>query len=607
MIEVFSTAQFRRVLALPRRPQAWEPAKTEQAVSVLTDHFRTARGTESLRGIQARALCEAGDVGRLVGRLAPGAGKTLLSALLFSLWGAQRGLLFVPAKLREQTLIEWERLSHHWQLLNCLGVPAQGVGTGTVRVLSYESLSSIRQAAFLEEYRPDVIVGDEAHALSNPRSARSRRFFRYLNAERRRAGSFDAVRFVPLSGSFTRNSLKNDAHIYVAALGDLAPVPDHYPDLEQWCGAMDDVPEQQRFGPGALVGFFSEEERVEFDAAEDYEGRRDVVRRSYQRRILDTPGVIGTVDVFDEVPLRLVAHHIDVPERVRETMAVLREDGILPSGDVVESSLAEWAHSREIASGFAYHWNPPAPAEWLAARKGWRTFVNEVLKQSRAGLDSPLQVWNAVAAGRLGDVPEWNAWNQIRDTFRPNPVPFWIDRFAFRYAEDWAIKTGGIVWISHTSAVYKDGTSADGGLSAEAAEAAVAACFTRIPYFGSGKAGEPIRDYRGPCAASIRAHGTGKNLTQWCDALIVTPPSSGATMEQLLARLHRSRQKAPEVRYGVMIRSKEDDDALRSCLKNARYVEAVTGQPQRILRAEIDGWTEDMQRSQEDPMWGGGA
>lgn len=600
MIEVFSTAEFRRVRDLPRRPQTWPKAKLDEAVSVLTDHFRLPDGTEVLRPIQARALCEAGDHGGLVGRLAPGAGKTLLSALLFSLWGAQRGLLFVPAKLRDQAFIEWARLSRHWRLPNCWGVPAQGNAPGMVRILSYESLSSIKQAAFLEEYRPDVVVADEAHAFSRMGAARSRRFFRYLKAERRAHG-FEAVRFVPLSGSFTRQSMKEDAHLYVAALGKGAPVPDHYPDLEQWCGALDDVQEQARFGPGALLELCSAEERAEVAAAESFEDRQDIVRRAYQRRVLDTPGVIGTVEVFNEVPLSLVVRDVAIPPAVRTAMSALRLDGLLPTGDVADSALTLWAHAREMASGFTYRWDPPAPAAWLAARKAWHTFVREVLSGNHPGLDSPLQVWNAVANGRLGSVPEWSAWTAIRDSFVPNPVPFWLDRFAFRDAENWAVEHNGIVWVQHSSAAVDGG---DAVVSEEAEDAALVSCFTRIPYFGAGKAGEPLRDYRGPCAASIRAHGTGKNLVQWSEALLMTVPSSGATLEQVLARLHRPGQKKP-VRFHVYIRSREDDEALIKCFRNARYVEAVTGQPQRILAATVTGWSESAgdERDRTDPMW----
>lgn len=590
-LSVFRDAEFRRVAALPRRPQHWSAAKLKEAVDILTAHFRRAGGTQTLRPIQARALCEAGDVGGLVGEIYAGGGKFLLSALLFSMWESKRGLLLVPAKLRDQTFIEWKKAAKHWKLPRLVGGPDGTVGgeecDGEVRVLSYESLSTVTWAGFLEEYRPDTIVCDEAHALARMSSARSRRVFRYLKAAR--------PRFVPLSASMQRKSIKESAHLIVAALGSGAPVPDSWPALEQWSCALDEVKPEERIRGGALWEFVEGGE-----PGGDTEEKLDLLRRGYRQRYVETPGIISTSESFTGATLRLIRRELDVPDTVREAMRVLRADATLPSGDLVDSALSEWQHAREIANGFAYRWDPPAPRAWLEARKAWGVFVRDVLSRGLAGLDSPLQVWNAVSAGQFGEVPQREAWIEIRDTFKPNPVPWWISNYVFADAERWAMETGGIVWVQHASAVYRDGTAVGGGL----ADDLMGSTFKQIPYFGSGKQGEAIRDYKGPCAASLRAHGTGKNLVQWEDALILTVPSSGATMEQLLARLHRDGQKRGEVRYHFYCRAKEDDSALKTCLRDARYVEAIRGQPQRILSASIEGWSEDEIRDLTDPLWG---
>lgn len=589
MLQVNSTAEFRRVLHLPRRPQVWSEAKLDDAVETLTDHFRTPRGTWRVRPIQARALCEAGDVGRLFARLAPSAGKTLLSALLFSLWEARRGLLLVPAKLREKTLDDWAVLQKHWRIPPLLGLDdTGGRGEPVVRLLSYEHLSSVRQAAFLEEYRPDVTVPDEAHAFARMAAARSRRYFRWLRAARREAGNFDAYRFAPMSGSFMRKSVREDAHLYVAALGDLAPVPDHYPDLVMWSGALDSQPEQSRVGLGALTEFCSPDERAAVERTDDWDERRLIAARAYGRRVRESPGVVSTEEPFAGAKLTIARRQIAVPAAVRAAVTRLRVDGVLPNRDEVLEAIEVWAHARQLVNGFSYRWDPPAPPEWQKAKKAWNDVVKTVLKSNREGLDSPLQVWNAVAAGRFGKVPAFEAWNKIRGTFKPNPVPYWIDDYAFKDAEKWALETGGIVWTQHSTAVTKDGAS----LSEGAADAAIGGRFKRIPYFGGGPAGEGIKTWRGPCAASIAAHGTGKNLVQWDQALLMTPPSSGSTLEQVLARLQRDGQTAAAVKFWVYVRAKEDDAALKTCLTDARYVEALTGQPQRVLGAVFEGWDE---------------
>lgn len=609
-MEVLASAEFRRIRDLPRRPQEWTEQNSLLAVEMLTEHFRRTGGTRKLRPIQARALAEAGEVGRLIGELAAGGGKTDLCALLFRVWEAKRGLILVPAKLRDQAVIEFRKLQREW-LLPSMRTEAKGALSdspsveGMVRVMSYESLSVVSQAGFLEEYNPDVIVPDEAHALARMASARGRRLFRFLKRKRTAEG-FDAVRFGPLSGSMSRKSIKESAHLYEAALGpDLAPVPCHYPDLVQWVGALDVVPDSERIGPGALLEFCTEEERrVLAHERVGSAAALAILRHAYRKRVAQTPGVIMTTEMFDEVRLELKVRQVQVPDDVRRHMGRLREDGVLPSGEMVDSALSSWAHAREIAGGFAYRWDPPAPAAWREAKNAWNKYVSDVLSKHRAGLDSPLQVARWVALGSDGRVPEYDAWVAIRDSFTPNPVPLWISRFLFEDAEKWALETKGIVWVQHAGAVYKDGSSVGGGdmlLDAEMGKV-----FKKIPYFGSGEQGLGIRDYKGPCAASIRAHGTGKNLVQWKDALILHVPSSGATMEQLLARLHRPGQKARKVTYWFYMRSKEDDAAMRTVLGDARYKQAISGQPQRILNSRIEGWSEAddfSELAETDPMW----
>ena len=138
----------------------------------------------------------------------------------------------------------------------------------------------------------------------------------------------------------------------------------------------------------------------------------------------------------------------------------------------------------------------------------------------------------------------------------------------------------------------------------------IGAQFKLIPYFGAGD--ERIKTYKGPCAASVRAHGTGKNLQQFNEALIMGFPSSGKTVEQLLARLHREGQKADLVKFNFYAHSKENLDALEKALGDAAFVKATSGSDQRILNAKIldsDGRSFSIKsfREQQDPrdsLWG---
>jgi hypothetical protein len=557
MSVVFDDAEMDRIVALPRKVP-WTPERTAQAQSLVTAWLRAPGGTMVLKAAQAQALVEAHDSGALVGELAAGSGKALLGFLLPVALKAQRTLLLVPAKLRDQTFDVHQDLARHWRLPPLLGMedsgpaPTGGEG-GVVRVMSYESISHINYASYIDEFDPDLIIADEAHFLSRMSSGRSKRVFRFLK-QARRAGR--SVRFVPMSGTMRRKSFRECAHLYEAALGPKSPLPTHYPSLEQWCYALDEgIKPDARYQPGALLRLCTPQDPPDLDG----------VRGAVRRRLVDTHGVVATTELSCSLPLTLQVRPVTVPDAVRQAMHKLRTEYELPTGDTVDAGVTFWAHAREIASGFAYRWLPAAPPEWLAARKAWNAFVRARLAApGKLRLDTPLQVWNAVADGHFGDVPEWRRWCEVRGTFEPKTVPYWISDWLVRDAEQWALETGGIVWVSHAAAYTQDVDDDEFGKA-----------FQKIPYFGAGD--ERIRSYR----------GTGKNLTQWSKALIMAFPSSGATLEQLLARHHREKQTADLVEFYFYAHSLELVNAVRTCLGDANFQQTTSGSPQRILNANL--------------------
>lgn len=499
--------------------------------------------------------------------------NSLLSYLEFTVLEAKRGLLLVPAHLREQTKTEWAKWVPHFRLMSLddgRGHIVKGSIPGTVRLLSYSSLSTVRFANLLTEYQPDVVVCDEAQALACMGSARTRRVFRYL---RRMRKSGAKVPFIPKSGTMKRKALTECAHLYEAALEDGSPIPCEYTELQQFHLALDEgVRDEDRILPGFLETLATPEEREEGLPG---------IRRAYRRRILSTPGVIATSDTDVDVPLILRPVSIEIPDRVRKAFSDLRLLGQLPSGDTFDGGVVAWNHARELACGFTYRWDPPPPPEWLLARKEWNLFVRDTIKSSEAAgrpIDSPFQVWLAVERGDFGVVPQWTRWREVRDTFTPKTVPDWLDTWLVKDAEDWALKTGGIVWVGHSTAFTADDESGDDDIGR---------AFTKIPYFGGGKQGDAIRTYRGPCVASIRSHGTGKNLQQWSQARILTLPSSGSTMEQLLARHQRLGQEADEVEVSFYLHSRELLTAWKTVLAEAQYAQDMNGSPQRILGATV--------------------
>lgn len=592
MPEVFQCPELDRIIALPRRPQEWTPEQTAEAVSLLTQWLKTPNGTWSLNAIQARALVEAHDVGAMVGLISAGGGKTLLSFLLPKIFKVNRTLLMVPAALREKTKDDYHDLKEQFQipvLLDAGATPEPG--QSYLRMLSYEALSTVGHATFIEEFDPELIIADEAQCLQSLKSGRSKRLFRFIKQKWR---ANEPVHFVPMTATGWDKTLKQIAHIADAALREKSPFPRDFVTLEQWSLAIDrKVKEEMRYKPGALLRLCSEDQK---------QAGLDGVRHAIRDRILSAPGIVATREVSCGIPLIFQRRHVEVPPEVRTAMAELRDYYRLPTGDSVEAGVTFWNHAHEVANGFAYYCDPIPPEEWRLAQAAWHAFVrNKIDYPGRLKLDTPLQVWNAAEAGHFGNCKEFDDWRNIRHTFKPKTKPYWISDYLVRDAEKWALENRGIVWVRHSTAYLDAGDDNDdliGGM------------FKDIPYFGGGD--ERIKTYKGPCAASVKAHGTGKNLQQFDAGLFMGLPSGGKTMEQCLARWHRNGQKSEVVRAYFYAHSKENLNALETCIEDSRYVRATSGSDQRILNAhlldvndgafKLDAYRERCEAT-GDPMW----
>jgi hypothetical protein len=469
-----------------------------------------------------------------------GGGKTLISMLLPAAIGAQKALLLVPAYLARQTEDVIRELSKDWHF-----DPPQ--------VMTFQTLSRESGAEELFKIAPDVIIVDEAHNLKNMGSARWKPLHRYLKAN-------PATRFFPMTGTLTRRSIFDFWHLAVYSLRDRCPIPRLWQEAKNWGDALDEsIAEWDRVKPGALRQFCGHENPNTLAG----------VRNAVGRRIQETPGVIFHFGDQLDVSLtyRRWRDEPEVSKDVELALDHLETYYETPGGEEFSTPLEKWQHAREISCGFYYRWNPPPPKEWLNARKGWRRCVREVLALNKPGIESPERVEKAIHRGTIP--PSFallaretlSAWRAVEPTFIPNTEAVWIDKRFVDAAEKWALETGGIVW----------------------APKAAGALFTQIPYFGEGESGDGIRSHRGPCAASIEAHGEGKNLQQWHRMLVLVCPTSATTWEQLVGRLYRYGQDK-DVEVEVCLATQPLKDAWDAASSQAQYVLEMTGHRQLILR-----------------------
>lgn len=522
------SAELRRVLALPRR--TWSADEAREMASMLTAELRTPTGTMSLWPTQAIALAE---IALQRGAFIPvgvGLGKTLISLLAAVVVDAVRPLLLVPAALRDVTVEHViPALRAHWRLPEAL------------QIRSYAALSVLSGATLLDDLAPDLVIFDEAHALKARTSARTRRLARYLRAHR------DVVVVVAMSGTITQRSIMDYWHLLAWCLGgDRMPLPARYVDVVQWAAAIDER-HPEPMAPGALSELGTP------------------VRSGYRRRLDETPGVVMSSSGALGTSLRLRAMPVTPSAAVRDLLDGVRRDWTDPQGDPLMLAVDVWRVTRQVALGFWYRWNPAPPTAWREARSAWRTFVRETLAHSRT-IDSELQLWRRCLDD---DGPaEFRCWRDTKTSFIPHVEAVWVDDDVVDVCAKWLRDDDGIAWVEHI---------AFGERLAERAG---------VPYFGADD--NRIVDHHGSCVASIRAHGTGKNLQRWSRNLVTSPPTSGQTWEQLLGRTHRHGQTADEVTCDVVVACPESLHAVQQARDDAAYLEQTLGDRQRLLYCDFD-------------------
>lgn len=513
-------------------------------------------GTMKLRPIQAQALHEAMGCQGLVAPIAVGGGKTLLSYLLPSVMGAKRTLLILPAALREKTKTEFLQLSYHWY------------GPKNLEIRSYDWLSNEDKG--LQTLRPDLIIFDEAHKLKNRVAQRTSRLLKYV-------ADTNAM-VVLMSGTLLATSLQDVAHTMQAALGNRSPLPTHWPTLMEWCQAVDaDI--HQRIGSGRLRDLMTPEERAS-NTLED-------VRRAVRRRVTDTPGVVATQG-RDNVGSSLRIHVEKPPfsptPEIRAAIAELQATWTTPSGEVISESAHFVQTLKRMAWGFYHYHDPAPPVHWKKARSHWAKVCRRVLQYSqtmdsekhlvaliKSKLDANL-AWdktiNLELTGPTSVMDAYQAWDAVRQDYKyQNPKAKWLSQPKLEKP-----KEPTLVWVHHRHL---------GGRLSN---------LWGVPYFGQeGKdlSGQRIEQYRGDVAiAGISANATGRNLQyQWSRNLVLEPPSSGSTWEQLLGRTHRQGQAADTVTCTIHIQHPLYGKSLEKALERARFISSDS-QDQKLLYAD---------------------
>ena len=629
---VGDSADIRRVADLPRRPRPSDEFLLEFAAFLKQELGRkdvtreTCRCAEfpnkgrmtptgfdvhcdELGPVQAWALYEAAKYNGILGPIGVGAGKTLLDMLVSMVLSDVRTvILLLPSPLKKQFFnpdgdgkSDWDYYGQHWELPNLATGKFFKENRPFLHVLSFNELSGAKNTEILDKLNPVGVIVDEAHILRNVTEARTKRFNRFMDKAKERG-----ARLFAWSGTLVDSSIEDWSTLSEYALGDGSPAPLHWPAVQEWASALDPSPNPNPIGHLFKLGCEPEKPLL-----------------GYQKRVNDTAGVISSGDKAScQASLLINERVVTVPPELTEYIKRFDEKAKKdawqrPDGDEIVDALSAAACARQLACGFFYRWRWPivdgVPQRvevieaWKAARKLWRSELRAKVQVGGAHMDSPLLVTKAAirwAKGyvhishdkegkeierveypphtKKGPLPTWDSkhwaeWERLRNTAVPENEAVWVSDFLVDDALNWLAEGPGLLW-------YEFNAFASRLLEASGTDA-------RLTFAGPGDSGtRTVLALTGSerVVASIRAHGTGRNLQQFARNLVANPPSGGGAWEQLLGRTHRQGQKKDEVTAEVYRHTEAFRNAVKSAHELSSFIEGTFGATQRL--ASVATW-----------------
>lgn len=553
--------------ARPAQPTTAERARRSSAFDL--DALKRPDCGLELFPVQREALDACATHGGLYAPIPVGNGKSFIALMAGTVMGAKISLVFTKAKVVGQLRRQFDALREHYTL-------------APVRVASYAALSGKSGEtlfdSLLERWAPEeiVVVCDEAHAIADQKSARTRRVIRLAQAA-------PGIRWVMLSGTMLRKSVKDAAHLAELALREGSPYPAagvfgtrDRAELEQLAAVLDvrSEPSHGDFRSFAI-------QRLTKGAAltGTVEAKKARVRELAGLALEKTPGVVKGEPGDVGASLVVVPVDLETPAEIEDALKTLRSAGKMPDGEIAEDPTTQHAKGRQLSAGFYYVFDWPdgvVDHDWLDARSDWHACVRrEIENHGERGYDSALlvseRVQREIDAGkrRRAVHSAWIRWKVEKLKPEPPRRTVVLDRYLAEDVVAFARKLKRPVVIWYESNGFGE------LLKSVAPELPLYDANSVIPE-------NPAH----LCAAKWLCHGTGRNLQAWDTAIIVEPPSAGHQWEQLLGRHHRTGQTADEVTYYVYQHTRPFKRALESAENKERFAAAAGRERRRLLYAD---------------------
>lgn len=565
---------WKRINALPIREvtRSWG----EQLSKELTPLLRRpdAADTEAeLKWIQAVALHEIYEGRGAYLGLPVGSGKTLITFLAPYILGCKNAVLILPSSLRDKTNREFHKYSQTWE-----------APTPLPHLLGIKTLYQEENLHLLERMCDptpiDLVMVDEVDLMRRTESSATKRVDRFktnsipegdepLNDVEEWCKA-RGVPYVCATGTGTRFSILDFAHMLNWCREDGSPVPLDQSELARWAEALDEkrnIKQRRKQRPGALL---------ELIDAPEAPGETDLeqARRLFMLRLRSTPGVIITDGNDCDQPMTIDLVCAPEDEKINDAFEVFATEWMLPNGQEIIDGLSYWRGDNDLGCGGYGVWKDPQPPdEWRQARRAYGALINKVVEQT-AWSPNPKDTAKAVAKA-FPDHPVVVRWRKLKPLYTPVPEHRWISSSVVNYAAQWAKRhrRGSLIWtkslavgeaVAHAAGLR---FFSEGGLSADGANI------------------ETVDD--SVAVVSINSNSRGRNLQdRFHTGLVLGCPQSGEQCEQLFGRKHRYGQKNP-VHWEILITSGLSRYAFGMAQREARFVLKTQKQRHKILRAKV--------------------
>ena len=521
--------------------------------------------------------------------IAVGGGKTGLSMLIASHYHAthpnHKILLLIPPSVYGQFTLRdlpWGR--KHLAIT----VPWYGLGNSTrkkrsafsksgrpgVYILPYSCLSTSDTSDVLRDIGAKLVIADEAQYLKGD-SAKTKRFWKYVS-EFKPAG-------VAMSGTLTSRTPMEYYRLIRWTLKENCPLPLKKVEATDWSNGLrsgGEVNTQLITNVLPLIRWAGE--------APNQPG----FRRAYQQRLHTSPGFYTSSEKRIGTSLEICNLPPGEPsQQLKDMVRRVEAEWVHPSGDFLSYGIELHSALRELSAGFYYRrfWDESHPMVDQAkahfeAGQEYHKELRRFFGVHREGLDTPMLVGKYHTDH--GPIEGWellyDLWKQYKELDHPElperlSEPEWVDDWKIQGAVKWAKKhKTGILWTWHRAVQAK--------LMEELTKA-------EINPLSKGAGDRWLRGDGSETrivVASISAHGTGKNLQEFHNQLIVQWPRSATDVEQLIGRTHRTGQTADRLTIHTNLAIDWDHEQMACTLADTAYVAETMGRKPKLLIADWD-------------------